>query len=123
MDHLLLCSTTISVFVSTTIRKCIGHNLPTNPVRPFADTLSIRHYEGMKKLSEHPKGGPAERNKQPFLRAATRRPTEDILKERIRFTFTADEWHVLTDKLDAPISSGERRKVAKLLAETPMWTP
>ena len=47
----------------------------------------------------------------------------DILKERIRFTFTADEWHVLTDKLDAPISSGERRKVAKLLAETPMWTP
>ncbi len=56
-----------------------------------------------------------------FVLDAAKRQAEDVLKERTRFSFAADEWQALLAQLDAPVSPGERRKVAKLLTETPQW--
>lgn len=56
-----------------------------------------------------------------FVLDAAKRQAEDVLKERTAFTFTADEWKELITALDAPVSASERTKVAKLLAEKPMW--
>jgi uncharacterized protein (DUF1778 family) len=56
-----------------------------------------------------------------FVLDAAKRQAGDVLKEQTLFSFTADEWSELTAALDAPVSTAERRKVAKLLGETPLW--
>jgi uncharacterized protein (DUF1778 family) len=56
-----------------------------------------------------------------FVLDAARRQAEDVLKERTAFTFTADEWTGLTKALDAPVRASERKRVARLLGDKPMW--
>jgi uncharacterized protein (DUF1778 family) len=56
-----------------------------------------------------------------FVLDAAKREAEEILKEQTRFAFTADEWTALTAALDAQVSTAERRKVALLLGELPLW--
>lgn len=56
-----------------------------------------------------------------FVIEAARRQAEDVLKERTDFSFSPSEWTALKTALDAPVKAHERRKVAKLLAEKPLW--
>ena len=63
----------------------------------------------------------AGKSRTAFVLDAAKRDAEDTLKERTQFTFTADEWVELTAALDAPVSNAERKTVARLLAEKPMW--
>lgn len=56
-----------------------------------------------------------------FVLDAARREAEDILKDRTQFHFSAPDWNRLIEVLDAPVSSTERRRVSRLLAESPMW--
>lgn len=56
-----------------------------------------------------------------FVLDAAMKEAEDVLKERTRFSFNSDEWRSLINRLDAPVSAGERRKVAALIGEKPMW--
>lgn len=56
-----------------------------------------------------------------FVLDAAKRQAEDVLKERTSFVFTAEEWKGLTKALDAPVKASERKKVAQLLGEKPLW--
>lgn len=56
-----------------------------------------------------------------FVLEAAKREAEDVLKEQTAVVFTAAEWADLTAALDAPVGASERKKVAKLLGEKPMW--
>ena len=56
-----------------------------------------------------------------FVLDAAKREAEDVLKERTNFVFSQAGWAELMETLDAPISSDERERVARLLARTPRW--
>ena len=56
-----------------------------------------------------------------FVLDAANREAEDVLKERVSFTFNEAGWAEFTTALDAPIDALELEQVARLLAEKPNW--
>ena len=56
-----------------------------------------------------------------FVLDAAKQQAADVLKDRTSLTFNDEDWRGLVATLDAPVRARERKKIAQLLGETPLW--